>query len=263
MRLDKLTTTFQEALADAQSLAVTRDNPYIEPAHLLAAMLAPARRPEGAARPRRRQRRPRCRPRSRPMIAKLPQVQGGEQVQPGRELARCCRRPRRRPTQARRPVHRQRDVPARRSPTRRPIGPLAASEHGLTRKALEAAIDAVRGGQKVDSAEAEGQREALKKYTLDLTERARARQARPGDRPRRRDPPRDPGAAAAHQEQPGADRRAGRRQDRDRRRPGAAHRRRRGARFAEEQARARARHGAAARRREVPRRVRGAAEVAC
>ena len=52
------------------------------------------------------------------------------------------------------------------------IGPLL-KEHGLTRKALEAAIDAVRGGQKVDSAEAEGQREALKKYTLDLTERAR------------------------------------------------------------------------------------------
>ena len=40
MRLDKLTTKFQEALADAQSLAVTRDNPYIEPAHVLAAMLA-------------------------------------------------------------------------------------------------------------------------------------------------------------------------------------------------------------------------------
>ena len=52
------------------------------------------------------------------------------------------------------------------------IGPLV-KEHGLTRKALEAAIDAVRGGQKVDSAESEGQREALKKYTLDLTERAR------------------------------------------------------------------------------------------
>ena len=45
--------------------------------------------------------------------------------------------------------------------------------HGLTRKSLEAAVQAVRGGQKVDSAEAEGQREALKKYTLDLTERAR------------------------------------------------------------------------------------------
>ena len=48
-----------------------------------------------------------------------------------------------------------------------------ARGHGLTRKALEAAIDAVRGGQKVDSADAEGQREALKKYTLDITERAR------------------------------------------------------------------------------------------
>ncbi|MDP3822628.1 MAG: ATP-dependent chaperone ClpB, partial [Burkholderiales bacterium] len=45
--------------------------------------------------------------------------------------------------------------------------------HGLTRKALEVAIDAVRGGATVDNAEAEGQREALKKYTLDLTERAR------------------------------------------------------------------------------------------
>ena len=48
-----------------------------------------------------------------------------------------------------------------------------ARENGLTRKALEAAIKAVRGSSKVDSAEGEGQREALKKYTLDLTERAR------------------------------------------------------------------------------------------
>ena len=54
----------------------------------------------------------------------------------------------------------------------------------------------------------------------------RAGQARPGDRPRRGDPARDPGAVAAHQEQPGADRRARRRQDRDRRGPRAAHRRR-------------------------------------
>src|SRR5207245_1343188 len=52
------------------------------------------------------------------------------------------------------------------------LGPLV-KEHGLTRKAVEAAIDAVRGGQKVDNPESEGQREALKKYCLDLTERAR------------------------------------------------------------------------------------------
>ncbi len=60
-------------------------------------------------------------------------------------------------------------------------------------------------------------------------------QARPGDRPRRRDPPRDAGAQPPHQEQPGADRRARRRQDRHRRRPGAAHRARRRARSAQEQ----------------------------
>ena len=48
-----------------------------------------------------------------------------------------------------------------------------AKENGLSRKSLETAIEAVRGGQKMDSAEGEGQREALKKYTIDLTERAR------------------------------------------------------------------------------------------
>ena len=50
MRTDKFTTTFQEALADAQSLAVTRDNPYIEPVHVLAAMLAQADGPKALAR---------------------------------------------------------------------------------------------------------------------------------------------------------------------------------------------------------------------
>ena len=50
---------------------------------------------------------------------------------------------------------------------------ITAKGLGLTRKSLEAAIEAVRGGQGVNSADAEGQREALKKYTLDLTERAR------------------------------------------------------------------------------------------
>ena len=46
-------------------------------------------------------------------------------------------------------------------------------QHGANRTAMEQAISEVRGGENVDSAEAEGSREALKKYTLDLTERAR------------------------------------------------------------------------------------------
>ncbi len=73
-------------------------------------------------------------------------------------------------------------------------------------------------------------------------------QARPGHRPRRGDPPRDPGAPAPHQEQPGADRRAGRGQDRHRRGARAAHHQRRGARGLARQARAVARHGHAHRR---------------
>src|SRR5690606_4913008 len=48
-----------------------------------------------------------------------------------------------------------------------------AREAGLNRKTIEAAIEAVRGGASVDNPEAEGQREALKKHTIDLTERAR------------------------------------------------------------------------------------------
>ena len=85
MRLDKLTTKFQEALADAQSLAVSHDNPYIEPVHVLAAMLA---QPEGpkALLDRAGVNTAKLRSALDAEIAKLPQVQGGEQVQPGRDL---------------------------------------------------------------------------------------------------------------------------------------------------------------------------------
>ncbi len=91
--------------------------------------------------------------------------------------------------------------------------------------------------------------------------RARPRgQDRPGDRPGRRDPPGRPGAVPADQEQPGADRRARRRQDRRRRGPGPADRRRRRAGVAAGQAADLARPRRDGGRREVPRRVRGAAE---
>ena len=85
MRIDKLTTTFQQAIADAQSLAVAKDNPYIEPAHLLAAMLA---QPDGpkALLARAGVNVGKLQASLDAEIAKLPQVQGGEAVQPGRDL---------------------------------------------------------------------------------------------------------------------------------------------------------------------------------
>ena len=171
MRLDKLTTKFQEALGDAQSIALGKDHAYIEPAHVLLAMLRQEDGPrsllqragvnvqglatavEGA-------------------VNRLPQVQGQEQVQPGPDLGKLLQ------ATEKEAIKRNDQFIASElfllavADSKGNIGDIAR-QNGLTRKSLEAAIDAVRGGQSVDSADAEGQREALKKYTLDLTERAR------------------------------------------------------------------------------------------
>ena len=172
MRLDKLTTAFQQALQDASSAAVARDNPYIEPSHVLAAML---QQPDG--------------PRSlleraganvaalgtamETAIRNLPTVQGaGQQVQPGRELMQVLQAADKEAGQRGDQFIASEMFLLALADAKTDLGAVVRG-HGLTRKSLEAAVDAVRGGSKVDSAEAEGQREALKKYTLDLTERAR------------------------------------------------------------------------------------------
>jgi ATP-dependent Clp protease ATP-binding subunit ClpB len=171
MRLDKLTTKFHEALADAQSLALANDHAYIEPVHVLSAMLKQDGGPAallqragvntaGLAKA--------C----DDALKRIAQVQGGEQVQVGREMAALLQA-------AEKEALKRNDqfiaselfllaLADSKSDTAK-----LAKEQGLSRKSLEQAIDAVRGGQSVSSAEAEGQREALKKYTVDLTERAR------------------------------------------------------------------------------------------
>lgn len=170
MRLDKLTTKFQEALGEAQSLALARDNPYIEPVHVLAAMLAQADGPK-ALLDRAGVNTAKLQSALDAEIKKLPQVQGGEQVQAGRETGALIQASEKEATK-RGDQYIASEMFLLAAADSKSVGPIV-KEHGLTRKALEAAIDAVRGGQKVDSPEAEGQREALKKYTLDLTERAR------------------------------------------------------------------------------------------
>ncbi|QAZ38013.1 ATP-dependent chaperone ClpB [Methylibium sp. Pch-M] len=173
MRIDKLTTKFQEALADAQSLAVTRDNPYIEPAHVLAAMLA---QPDGpkALLERAGANTAALRTAMDVALNGLPQVQGGGQgVQPGRDFVTLMQAAERDAAKRGDQFIASEMFLLALADAKTDLGGIVRG-HGLTRKALETAIDAVRGGQKVDSAESEGQREALKKYTLDLTERARA-----------------------------------------------------------------------------------------
>jgi len=171
MRQDKLTTKFQEALSDAQSLALGNDNAYIEPVHLLAAMLGQDDGPKALLQ-RAGVNVAALQSATDAAIKKLPSVSGQEQIQVGPELGRLLQ------ATEKESIKRGDQFIAGElfllalADSKSEAGRLA-KEAGLTRKALESAIDAVRGGQGVDSPEAEGQREALKKYTMDLTERAR------------------------------------------------------------------------------------------
>ncbi|MBZ4210212.1 MAG: ATP-dependent chaperone ClpB [Comamonadaceae bacterium] len=171
MRMEKLTTKFQEALSEAQTLALGQDHAYIEPVHVLIAMLRQEDGPKallqragvnvagllGAA---------------ELAMKRLPEVQGQEQVQIGRDMVTLLQ------AAEKESIKRSDQFVAGElfllalADGKQDIGKLVR-ENGLTRKSLEAAIDAVRGGQNVDSADAEDQRESLKKYCLDLTERAR------------------------------------------------------------------------------------------
>ena len=172
MRLDKLTTKFQEALQDAQSLALGNDHAYIEPAHLLVAMLRQSDGPR-ALLERAGANVPGLLAAAEAAIKRLPTVIGQDQVQGSQELARVLQ------ATEKEAIKRGDEYVASELFLLALIdnkgdGGKLVQEHGLNRKSLETAIDAVRGGQRMDSPEAEGQREALKKYTMDLTERARA-----------------------------------------------------------------------------------------
>jgi ATP-dependent Clp protease ATP-binding subunit ClpB len=173
MRLDKLTSKFQEALGEAQSLALNADNQYIESEHVLLAMLQQSDSTAKSMINRTGGNALALEKAIQTLLAKLPQVQGtGGDVQIGRSLAAHLNLTEKEATK------RGDDFIAGElfllvlSDDKGDLGK-AIKAAGITRKTLEAAIEAVRGGQSVNSADAENQREALKKYTLDLTERAR------------------------------------------------------------------------------------------
>ncbi|MEX8519275.1 MAG: ATP-dependent chaperone ClpB [Leptothrix sp. (in: b-proteobacteria)] len=170
MRLDKLTTLLQQALGEAHSLALNADHPYIEPPHLLKALL---QQPDG---PRALLQRAGVNVRAmedaiETAFSRVAKVEG-MQLQPGRELVTLLQAAEKEATKRDDQFVASEMVLLALSEAKTPFAD-ALRKAGLNRKALEAAVDAVRGGQKVDNAEAEGQRETLKKYTLDLTERAR------------------------------------------------------------------------------------------
>ncbi|GLS14982.1 MULTISPECIES: ATP-dependent chaperone ClpB [Hydrogenophaga] len=171
MRIDKLTTKFQEALGEAQSLALGKDHAYIEPAHLLLAMLRQTDGPKSLLQ-RAGVNVPGLSKATEDAVSRLPEVQGQDQVQPSPDLVKLLQATEKEAIKRGDAFIASELFLLAVADHKGEIGRIA-NENGLSRKSLEAAIAAVRGGQTMDSPEGESQREALKKYTLDLTERAR------------------------------------------------------------------------------------------
>jgi ATP-dependent Clp protease ATP-binding subunit ClpB len=172
MRIEKLTTKFQEALGEAQTLALTNDHAYITPAHVLAAMLRQDDGPKALLQ-RAGVNVPQLLGAVDAYVKKQPQVQGQEQISVDRDMGVLLQ------ASEKEAIKRGDQFVAGElfllalSDSKIEVGNIVRA-NGMTRKSLESAIDAVRGGQNVDSADAEDQRESLKKYCIDLTERARA-----------------------------------------------------------------------------------------
>ncbi|WP_394808116.1 ATP-dependent chaperone ClpB [Nitrosomonas sp.] len=173
MRFDKLTTKFQQAFADAQSIAVGQDNPTIEPQHLLLALL---QQEDGSTLSLLQRSGVNTTPlleNVRQSVHRLPKIENsGGEVAISRTLNNLL-------NLADKEAQKRSDQFIASEMFLLAIlqdrGEIAAllKQHGANYTALEKAIHAIRGGEQVSSAEAEGSREALKKYTLDLTERAR------------------------------------------------------------------------------------------
>jgi len=173
MRMDKLTSQFQKALGDAQSLALGRDHQFIEPLHLLSAMLAQDGAGVGSLLARAGVAVDRLRADLGRALDRLPRVEGtGGDVQLSQALGRLL-------NLADKYAQKRGDdyiasemfLLAAVEDTGELGGLLKAA--GATRQAIDQAIDAARAGEKVTSENAEEARGALDKYTIDLTERAR------------------------------------------------------------------------------------------
>ena len=174
MRFDKFTTMFQQAFADAQSIAVGNDQQFIEPQHLLLALLNQAEGGTSSLLSRAGANVAPLKGALEKAIDRLPKVSGhGGEVSVGRDLSNLLNLTDKEAQKAGDQFIASEMFLLALAQDKGETGKLL-TQHGANRPALEEAIRAVRGGQTVGNQEAEGSREALKKYTLDLTERARS-----------------------------------------------------------------------------------------
>ena len=174
MRLDKLTSKFQMALADAQSLAVGRDHQYIEPVHLMLALLD---QDGGSVRPllaKLGANVNRLRSALDAQLDRLPEVQGhGGDVQVSQDMNRLLNLTDKLAQKRKDQFISSELFLLAALDGKGPLGD-ALKDAGVTKAALEQAVEEMRGGQQINDAGAEDQRQALDKYTIDLTARAEA-----------------------------------------------------------------------------------------
>ncbi|QSA96943.1 ATP-dependent chaperone ClpB [Methylococcus sp. EFPC2] len=172
MRMDKLTSKFQMALADAQSLALGHDHQFIEPVHVLATLID---QEGGTVKPLLAQAGANVQALRQALtdtLKRMPKVEGsGGDVQISNELSRLLNL-----TDKLAQKRGDQYISSELFVLAAVLDKGSLSEllrkHGLTQAVLEKAVDSLRGGQAVNDPNAEEQRQALSKYTIDLTERA-------------------------------------------------------------------------------------------
>ena len=172
MRLDKLTSKFQLALAEAQSLAVGQDHQFIEPAHLMVALLDQQGGTVRGLLTKAGANVNLLRSQLGEAIDRLPRVEGaGGEVHVGNDLTKLFNlTDKLAQERADQYISSELFVLAALD-DKSPLKDIF-ERAGAVRGAVEKAIDDLRGGQQVDDPNAEDTRQALEKYTIDLTERA-------------------------------------------------------------------------------------------
>ncbi|WP_163577577.1 ATP-dependent chaperone ClpB [Halomonas faecis] len=172
MRFDKFTAKLQNAIAEAQSLAVGRGHNQLEPGHLLLALLDASDTGVKALVQKAGGNAAHLRDGLASHLDDLPRVgQFDGEVQPSRDLGKLFNLTDRE-AQKRGDQYIASELVLLAALEMSHAVSKLLKQAGVTRQALEGAIDSVRGGEKVDDPNAEESREALEKYTLDLTERA-------------------------------------------------------------------------------------------
>ncbi len=172
MRMDKLTTTFQLALQEAQSLAVGRDHQFIEPVHLMAAMLNQDNSTVAALYQRTGADVNAIKSECQQVIERLPSVSGtGGEVHVSNSLSNLLNVTDKLAQQRGDDYIASEIFALAALDDKGELGKLL-KKSGLNKKELLSTLDTMRAGENVSDANAEETRQALEKYTIDLTERA-------------------------------------------------------------------------------------------